>query len=269
MLSGSTTSKNSITSLALGGFDGLHVAHQCLIESLDDNGALLVINKGYATLTPRREAFTDLPVFYYDLMTIKELSPEAFIDKVCREFSALERIVVGYDFRFGKGRSGSIEFLQIYFKGEVRVIDEVLIDGISIHSQTIREYVSEGKIEQANSFLGRDYLIQGRQIRGQGLGSKELVPTINIDSRGYTLPKEGVYVTITNGHKSITFIGKRASSDGEFAIETHLLESFDEVESHTIEFLEFVRENRKFDSFEALKKQIEEDIRYARERHGI
>ncbi|MFA6789046.1 MAG: riboflavin kinase, partial [Arcobacteraceae bacterium] len=123
-----------------------------------------------------------------------------------------------------------------------------------------------GDINTANTLLGRKYKIKGYQIKGQGLGSKEFVPTINLKVENYLLPNEGVYATKTlldgNSYFSITFLGHRVSTDGSYAVETHILNQT--IQEHKkdveIKFFKKIRGNQKFDSFEALKKQIDLDI---------
>jgi riboflavin kinase/FMN adenylyltransferase len=121
----------------------------------------------------------------------------------------------------------------------------------------------------ANGLLGRDYLIDGEVIAGQGLGKKALVPTLNLRVRDYQLPLEGVYATRTQidgvWYDSVSFIGHRVSTDGSFAVESYVLDrDLGSVEGEiAIAFVSFVRENRKFEGLEALKKQIDEDIMMA------
>jgi len=171
---------------------------------------------------------------------------------------------VGYDFKFGKNRQGSLKKLKKEF--DLKVVDEVKIGTISVHSQVIRELLKDAKIKEANKLLGRIYSITSKTKKGQGLGKKELVATINLADCDFLLPKDGVYATKTvienKEFLSATFIGKRDSTDGEFAIETHLIDTKinflpKEVE---IKFYDFVRDNKKFDTLSELKKQIKSDI---------
>ncbi len=261
-MSGSTFLKNSITSLALGSFDGVHKAHQELIKRAD---GVLVIEKG-AVLTPGefRCRFIQKPCFFYPLPTIKELDAKGFVERLKQDFPNLKKIVVGYDFAFGKDRRYTIEDLKKYFDGVVEVVEEIKQDGISIHSRFIKNFLKSGDIEKANRLLGRCYQIEGKKIKGQGLGSKELVPTVNVEVEKFLLPKEGVYLTLANGKKSVTFIGKRESVDGSFAIETHFLEEFESPYKVEICFIKYLRPNRKFSSLKELKRQIEKDIERAK-----
>ena len=149
---------------------------------------------------------------------------------------------------------------------EIVIIDEVTYDGIPIHSRTIKAYLREGKIALANALLGRRYTIDGEVIRGQGLGKKELFPTINLQVKEYQLPLEGVYVTRTRiaeeWYNSVSFLGHRVTTDDSYAVETHILDQeIGEVEGEVfLEFVDFIRTNHKFDSLEALKEQIQNDI---------
>ncbi|MCW8894285.1 MAG: bifunctional riboflavin kinase/FAD synthetase [Sulfurimonas sp.] len=260
------------TAIAIGGFDGMHIGHQHLFEALGENGTIVVIETGYANLTPKtdREHFSHHPIMYLELGTIRHLSGEEFIAFLKDKFPKLKKIVVGYDFHFGKNRKYSYEDLKTMFDGEVKVIDEVSLDNDSVHSHKIRAKLQIGDIKGANAFLGHNYTIRGSQVTGQGIGKKELVATINLETKGYLIPKEGVYVTLTriddeeHYHPSVSFIGHRVTTDGSFAIETHILDG--EVlckEQARISFVSFIRDNKKFDSIDELNKAIKKDIAIA------
>lgn len=261
-----------IDAIAIGGFDGMHAAHQYLFQELGENGAVMAIETGYADLTPgsHRQEHTHYPLFYYELDDIKGLSGKEFVQKLQSDFPGLKKIVVGFDFHFGHKRSCSSLDLKELFEGEVVIVDEVKIEGEAVHSHRIRKLLEKGRLEQANLFLGYNYQLKGSVVPGQGVGKEKLVPTINLQVKGYRLPKEGVYATLTRLdddvlYPSVSFIGQRHITDGSFAIETHILDK--EVKpSKRVElsFLHYVRKNRDFDSFEALKKQIDEDMEEAR-----
>jgi len=237
--------------LAIGGFDGVHFAHQKLISLSDE---VLIIEKN-SSLTPfkTRLDYIFKPCHFYNLDDIKHLTYLEFINKLKKELNPKE-IVVGYDFRFGKDRLGSPKELKKYFK--VTLIDEIKIDNIGVHSRIIRKFIQNGDILKANKFLNHTYKIKATQIKGQGIGKKELLPTINFKPiYNYTIPKNGVYLTLINKIPSITFIGIR-STDNNFSIESHLLNDFHHTEIYEIEFIDFLRENKKFNGIEELKKAI-------------
>jgi riboflavin kinase/FMN adenylyltransferase len=267
-LSTATTLQN-VNAIAIGGFDGMHIGHQHLFDALGDAGAIVVIESGYANLTPakKREKYTHYPLAYLQLDAIRHLSGEEFILLLQEKFPKLQKIVVGYDFHFGKNRKYSFNELRTLFSGEVVVIDEVCHHGDSVHSHKIRAKLQIGDIKGANAFLGHNYTIDGMLTKGQGIGKKELVATINLKAKEYLVPREGVYVTLTriddeeHLHPSVSFVGHRVTTDGSFAIESHILDG--EVTCHekaSISFIDFIRNNEKFETLPELKEAIKKDI---------
>jgi len=260
---------NSVKSIAIGSFDGIHVAHQALINQAQ---AVVVIerNSGYLTPGCKRTICLDKACYFYHLDKVKSLTPSEFVAKLTEDFPALEQIVIGYDFHFGKDKEGDVKSLIELFDGEVVVVDEVSVDGVAVHSRTIKAYLREGNISMANKLLGKRYRIHGEVIRGQGLGKKELVATINLKVKHYQLPLEGVYATRTliqdSWVNSVSFLGHRVTTDGSFAIETHILDSdIADIQGMVwIEFVDFIRPNQKFEDLKQLKKQIELDCQEAK-----
>jgi riboflavin kinase/FMN adenylyltransferase len=273
ILNTATTLQNNVTSLAIGGFDGMHIGHQALFCALDEKaGVIVVIETGYANLTPHRyrENYTHFPILYLPLEEIRHLSGEAFIAFLKQKFPNLQKIVVGYDFHFGKDRRYSFNDIKELFDGEVIVVDEVTHNNDSVHSHKIRHKLGIGDIKGGNEFLGHNYTIVGEKEQGQGLGSKELVATININARDFLMPKEGVYVTLTridneeHFHPSVSFVGHRVSTDGSYAVESHILDGVVTCKHKAeISFITFLRENKKFATLETLKAQIKKDIAQA------
>lgn len=269
----SKVSCDKVTSIAIGGFDGLHEGHRELFSRLDDGGAILAIENNHMDLTPKRtrEKFTRHPFFYLELDSVVGLSGEEFVRVLEKNFVNLKRIVVGYDFKFGNNRSCDAVDLISLFKYEVVIVNEVKVDGISVHSRHIRNYIRLGEIKKANRLLGREYTIEGDVIKGQGLGMRKLYPTINLHIDGYLLPQEGVYATRTDVlgkiYPSVSFIGHRVSTDGSFAVETHILEECKDFhcEGANVVFVKKMRENRYYDQLEDLKAQIASDIKEAKE----
>jgi len=207
---------------------------------------------------------------FYHFDIIKSLTPKEFVHKLSVDFPSLETIVVGYDFHFGKNKAGNAQMLEELGGGKVVIVDEVSIDNIPVHSRTIKRYLREGRVEMANKLLGRTYVIEGRVIQGQGLGKKELVPTLNLYVKDYQLPLEGVYVTRTEIEdewlNSVSFLGHRVTTDGSYAVETHIIDKdIGEISGIvSLEFVAFIRGNQKFDSLDLLKQQIQDDISNAK-----
>ena len=252
----------------------MHLAHQQLFSKLDTNGAIVVISTEYANLSPaaNRALYTKLPLFYYPLENIKHLSGEQFINLLYEEFPNLKSIIVGYDFHFGHQAAYNIEHLKELFNGEVIVVDEYKIDNIAIHSRIIRTYLRDDSLDMANKLLGYDYRIKGTHIRGQGIGAKQFVATINIDIKEFLIPSQGIYITKTvlqnKSYNSVTFIGHRVTTDGKFAVETHILEKeFCEIIPNNVEviFCKKIRNNKKFEVYDELKQEILKDIKKAKE----
>ncbi|AII14989.1 bifunctional riboflavin kinase / FMN adenylyltransferase [Campylobacter iguaniorum] len=272
MKSSTTTQKNEIEAIAIGHFDGIHKGHKELIKKLGNNGALVVIDSSKACITPgdRREEYAGVPCFYYNLKDISELRGDEFLELLTGEFPNLKRIVVGYDFKFGKDRAWDKHDLKNLFCGEVVFVDEFSFDGLGVHSSAIRRFIRDGDIYRVNRLLGREYSIKGKVVEGQGIGKDKIYPTLNLVVDPYLLPKDGVYATRTKigdvTYSSITFIGCRLSTDAKFSVESHILDAklsgkFDDVR---VCFIERIRDNIKFDSLELLKEQITKDMLIAR-----
>jgi len=262
----------SIDTIAIGNFDGLHLGHQQLLGRLGPKGAVAVIEHGRACLSPGyfRSRYCPYPMVFYDLHKIKHLTPDDFIHRLQNDFPSLQRVVIGYDFVFGHKQSGDKALLERYF--EVVQIPQYRYEGIAVHSKKIKQLL-QSDLKMANTLLGRDYVIEGRHVKGQGIGAKELVATLNLQTN-FCLPKEGVYLTRTNvddkWHDSISFVGHRKSTDRRFAVESHLLDTKVVPKQSYIEmaFVSFMRQNRRFETLGALKAQIDNDIELARKEHG-
>ena len=257
----------NINSIAIGGFDGMHIGHQVLFKHLNKEGIILQIDTGYSNLTPnnKREEHTYFSIFKYKLEDIKHLEADGFIKRLYSDFPNLKKIIIGYDFKFGKNRKYSAVDLKNLFKGEVKIIEEIIYKNYSVHSSLIREKLKKGDIKIANELLGYIYNIDGDVIKGQGIGTKNFVPTINIKSDSIIL-KEGVYASVTilenTPYPSVTFFGHRKTTDNNLALETHIINKTIKKKYSTVrvEFLRYMRENKKFTNFEALRDQILEDI---------
>ncbi|MDO5045969.1 bifunctional riboflavin kinase/FAD synthetase [Campylobacter sp.] len=262
--------KDNITAVAIGHFDGVHRGHRELLNRLGEFGGLVVIDKNKANITPRlkRAEYSRYPCFLYDFNEIKGLSGDEFVALLKRDFKNLKKIVVGFDFRFGRNRAWDKYDLRRIFDGEVDIVEEVCFEGMGVHSSAIREFIKQGQIYEANLLIGREYSIEGDVIKGQGIGEKELVPTLNLDVKNYLLPIEGVYATRTRiGYKtygSVTFIGNRLSTDGKFSVETHVINENISNASHVaVCFIKRLRGNMKFRNLSELKEQIRLDIKQA------
>ena len=254
-----------IKSIAIGSFDGIHLGHKALLDRVDA-AVIIERNSGYLTPGYKRSLYTHKICCFYHFDKIKGLTPLEFVLKLQTDFPALERIVVGYDFHFGKDKAGNAQLLRTLCDKEIIIVEQVTFEQIPIHSRTIKDFLKEGNIKMANKLLGRSYVIEGVVVQGQGLGKKELVPTINLRTEGYQLPLEGVYATRTciNGvwFNSVSFLGHRVTTDDSFAVETHILDKDIGTVGGVVvvEFIAYIRCNKRFETLKALKEQIDEDI---------
>ncbi len=249
----------------------MHLAHQKLFSLLSYNtSAIVVIQSNKECLTPSlyRSEHTSLAIFFYKLQDIKSLNAKEFLKLLYKDFPNLNTIVVGYDFHFGYKAHASSYDLKDLFGGKVKIVDQFFYKNISIHSSKIRELLQNGDITYANKLLGYHYKIVGSSIKGQGLGSKTFVATINLTVDKFLLPKNGIYATKTTinniSYYSVSFLGHRQTTDNKYAIETHIIEPFNKQLKNnttvTIEFFNRIRDNIKFQDFNSLKKQILNDI---------
>ncbi len=212
-----------------------------------------------------------MPLFFVYLEEISRLNALDFLELLKKKFPNLERLVVGYDFKFGYQRQNNALFLKEHFKESI-IVPEVKVQNISVHSKTIRLALNHGDLALANKLLGRPYEVCGEVIKGQGLGHKELVPTLNIKTKDFILPSFGVYASLVKikdqtYQKSVSFIGNRLSTDQHFAIECHILDAIIEnpPKEIALRWVQKIRDNMRFNSLKELKNQIQQDILMAKE----
>jgi riboflavin kinase/FMN adenylyltransferase len=183
---------------------------------------------------------------------------------------------VGDNFHFGHRQAGNVAVLtelgrKLGFTTEI--VPAVSYRGRMVSSSGLRDLVRSGDVALAARFLTHPYWIEGEVVSGRGVGSKQTVPTLNLSSPNEVIPARGVYITRTHDSaggrrwNSITNIGYRPTfgASDELSIETFLLEPLDEpTPTHIrLEFLRRVRDERTFDSPEALRAQILRDVRSA------
>ena len=258
----------TLQGLALGKFDGMHLAHKALFAYLPPKSALLCIESKGEALTPYKESYSPYPIISINFEDIMQWNGAYFMEILQSKFPSLQCIVVGYDFAFGKNRAYSANDLTHFFNGKVVVVPQFCINGIGVHSSVIKTSIRNGNMFEAATMLGRYYQVRGSITTGQNLGAKSLYATINIHTQHYILPQNGVYASFThiNGElmPSVNFVGHRLSTDNAFSIETHIIdkELWDITDKEVeIYFVQKIRDNQKFANLEFLKKQITQDIR--------
>ena len=199
------------------------------------------------------------------------LTAEEFVEEILIKKFNVHKIVIGYDHRFGRNRTANFETLQefgVQYGFEVEQITAQQINDISISSTKIRTAIIEGNINLANQYLGYNYSITGTIVKGKQLGRTIGFPTANIKiAEDYKLiPKNGVYIVKCNINEKHYFgmmnIGNRPTVDGtNTTIEINIFDFDQEIydEQITVEFLDFIRDEQKFDSIDELKNQIQKD----------
>lgn len=281
------TQRFDALSLCLGYFDGVHLGHQSLIKYARKYAkhtlGLLTFSKPISTLVDngkntsvltslddRFKIISKLGVDYYFVVQIDkaftELSDMDFI-AMLRKMNVKE-IFIGKDFRYGAKAKGTISTLKDYF--DVYDIEIKEVGGKKISTQEIENLIFEGRVEEANDLLGHNYCVSGSLVSGKHIGTTIGYPTLNLKlSDNYILPKYGVYKTVCYvdnvPHVAITNVGVKPTIGDNFkpGIEVHLKDFKGEAKGDVIsvEFLKFIRPEKKFSSIEELKAQIDKDIK--------
>jgi riboflavin kinase/FMN adenylyltransferase len=208
-----------------------------------------------------------------------KLTPEEFVEQVLVRTLKARVVLVGEDFRFGHKQAGSLDTLRGLgqrFGFTLEVVAGILRRRERVSSTAVRKLVVDGSVSRACRMLGDPFALEGAVVKGQGIGSKQTVPTLNLAPENEVLPKTGVYVTRTRDLQSgtewnsITNVGYRPTFAGEgLTVETFLLEPLKDAHPGRIEvsFLSFVREERRFETPDALKAQILRDVAVANRLH--
>lgn len=206
--------------------------------------------------------------------TFAEIEADDFVRRFLVEILDAQKIVVGHDLNFGRGRKGNVDSLVaagIRFDFSVEVIHPVSVDGIVVHSTVVRRAVAEGDVALAAKLLGRPHVVRGRVVHGAGRGRRIGFATANVRPRTQLVPAEGVYATRAEIDRhcfdGVTSIGKTPTFGGtESVIESHLFTDWQDFYAKPIRvrFYEKIREQRKFESPDALRRQIENDVEAAR-----
>lgn len=277
-LTGANSQSGAI--LLLGGFDGMHIGHRRLLTRAKSHGApvgvmSIVGGKGDALFTSKeRELWLSSLgadfLFEFAFEDIRNLSAKEFLKRLENYFSP-NAYVCGDDFRFGKGAEGNIETLRQYASAPVFVEELLRVNGEKVSASGIKELLFKGEIESANALLGREFFLLGSVEQGRKIGRTIGFPTANIRYPSGKFPlKKGVYETrvtvLGKTYRGITNFGARPTfDDDEVWTETHLKGADENLYGQTlcVRFVRFLREIQKFESAEALKKQLAEDLKNA------
>lgn len=292
--------------VAVGNFDGVHRGHQAVIARAADIAHAAGLPLGVMTFEPHPRQFfnpstppfrltssesrirrlAELGVtFIYELpfdAALAGKTAEEFFDDILRDAFRVKHLVVGYDFVFGKGRTGDVDFLRRRTAEEgiaLTVIDAVADDtGEAWSSTRIRAALREGRPAEAAAILGRLWEIEGLVGPGDQRGRQLGFPTANVDMAGYLLPAFGVYAVKaglvdpatgeTGWMDGVANLGRRPTiGDDKVLLEVNLFDFQGDIYGRTLRvaFVDYLRPERKFDGLDALKAQIATDSAKARE----
>jgi riboflavin kinase/FMN adenylyltransferase len=285
--------------LTIGNFDGVHRGHRQLIDALCEKAKALGVPSMLMTFEPQpREFFagTKLParltrfrekVYLLDqtpldrllCLPFNERTANIEADWFAKDFVVdqvgAKHLVIGDDFRFGRGREGDFALFERYGQihgYSVSAMSTLLQGEARISSTLIRETLAAGNFTVATNLLGHEYFIMGRVVYGRQLGRQLNVPTANIRLQRYRAALEGVYCVTVEGiagavRHGIANIGVRPTVDGkEPLLEVHVFDYTGNLYGDLIKvtFKQKLREEQAFDSIDALKTQINQDIEQAR-----
>ena len=288
------------TVLTIGTFDGVHLGHQKIVERVvttaRQEGLLATVftffphprmvvqhDKGLKlihTLEEKKQLLQQLGV---DLLVVQpfneafaQLTAEEFVSTILVEHLNVKKVIIGYDHRFGRNRTANIDDMRLFGKKYGFAVEEISVqevDEVSVSSTKIREALNKGDVTTAEHYLGTPYSLTGRVVHGLKLGRTLGYPTANIQvTEEYKLiPKDGVYAVYSyiDGRKvyGMMSIGKNPTIERKGAsIEVYFFDFNGNLydQKLTIEFVQYLREEQKFDTIDLLKKQLQDDETAAR-----
>jgi len=291
-------------SVTVGNFDGVHRGHQALVgeavsAAREASGTAVVLTfdpHPSRVLSPERALTSLMTVDQKAEMLaglgadrlavlpftreVSEKSPEAFAREVLVQALGARQVVVGTNFRFGRGREGDVAGLTALGGSlgfAVRAVAPVWHREAPISSSRVREALARGEVAPAREMLGRPFFVDGVVTRGEGRGRGLGIPTANLDVVNETLPRAGVYacrVGLPDGAEraAVANLGRRPTFGGEATtLEAHLLDFEGDLYGHRLRmaFLERLRDERRFPGPDALVAQIRADIAEARRTLGV
>ncbi len=283
--------------ITLGNFDGIHIGHQRIFQKVIDTAkrmggesvAITFEPHPLKVLSPERcppliTPFRKKMMFMEQTgiekvlclrftKTFSEISPPDFIKTILLERVGAKKIIIGYNYRFGKGKAGTVDSLKkicASFGIDVEVVEAFIIDDIPVSSSKIRELIREGEVEKATKLLGREYLIIGKVIPGTQRGRHLGFPTANLEMTEELYPKTGVYaVRVEWNHQcfnGLANLGFNPTFQTQIlSLEVHLLNFNQEIygEEIQVSFIRRIRNEVRFSSLQGLIDQIKRDIEWA------
>ncbi|MBW2039892.1 MAG: bifunctional riboflavin kinase/FAD synthetase [Deltaproteobacteria bacterium] len=294
-----TREEFSTPALTIGSYDGLHLGHQEIIKRVIEKargwgGEAMVLTfephpvkvlypqLNIPLITPYKKKVMLLERFGIDVTInlpftkdIYEMSAQEFVQEIIHKRIGPHWVVVGFNFAFGRNREGTAEKLKELGKKlgfEVEIIPPYTLGHEVVSSTRIRELTVQGEIKDANRMLGRNFIILGKVIHGHSRGKGLGYPTANLEITQDLYPKEGIYATyVTLGketYKGVVNIGANPTfGDEEFSVEVFLFDYQGELYGRELKvtLVDRLRDEKAFPSPEELVRQIEKDIKRAKE----
>ncbi|MDY6855532.1 MAG: bifunctional riboflavin kinase/FAD synthetase [Thermodesulfobacteriota bacterium] len=285
--------------ITIGNFDGIHLGHQKIFKEVKDRAFelkgdsivytfhphpvnILVPQKKVPLITSFSEKMKLLEESGIDIVICEEfsaeyanLSPRQFIKNILLDKIGIRAIFVGYDYAFGKGREGNINTLRQLgkeFDFHVNTVDTVKLDGVTVSSTKIRDFIQKGEVGEVRRFLGRDYSISGKVGRGKSRGKGLGFPTANLKSIIEIIPKPGIYVTYVlyrgEQYQGVVNIGFNPTfKDKTLSVEAHIFDFNRDIydEEIRLSFVDRLRDEKIFNGPDELVKQIDKDVKRAKE----
>ena len=291
--------------LCIGNFDGVHLGHQHLIKKIIKNAKLNQLRSAILTFVPHPKIYFNRTSDNFNIImnddkkkllnllgvenyieykfnkSLSSLDPKSFIEKILVQQLHVKKIVVGKDFRFGKDRAGDTTLLKKLsqkFGYKLSIIGDVKnkTTNTKFSSSTIRRNIHQGSFEKVTLALGRNWCMEGKIIKGNQKARLINFPTANMKPGNHILPKKGVYCVKIKfrgkSYRGIANFGERPTVNGvNLLLETHLFEFNKNIygKELTVEFLTFIRPEKKFKDFKSLTNQIKKDVIKAKKYHKI
>lgn len=287
--------------LAIGAFDGVHLGHQAVIStstrhahSADGTPVVVTFDPHPAKILRPNDAPHLLTATQHKITLIRALgvghlliinfdkdfaatTPENFVDQLVQSSKPLYEICVGHEWSFGKNRAGNLDLLKklgASFDFNVVGISPVRKNGTVVSSTAIRQAIEDGEFDKAAGMLGRQYTILGTVTGGERLGKKIGFPTANLSAHSEQFPPNGVYFAeawlegvLLHGVVNLGYRPTVSTGKPERILEIHLLDFDRDIYGKDLEicFVKYLRPEKKFESVDTLVRQIEVDVRQARE----